>query len=109
MACSATPGSERASPAFKGKPARAASTTWELAVEHDLCRQGPRQLQIAASLQMCSHHLADPVACTPAFCGWEKKGQVETGSAWFAERSASLPVQVQDRTSRLNLAPGQDA
>ena len=24
-------------------------------------------------LQMCSHHLIEPVACTPAF-GWEKRG-----------------------------------
>jgi hypothetical protein len=29
-------------------------------------------------LQMCSHHLIEPVACTPA-SGWEK-GQVENQS-----------------------------
>lgn len=38
-------------------------------------------------LQMCSHHLVEPVACTPAL-GWEK-GQVEIPkSAWCASASS---------------------
>jgi len=35
-------------------------------------------------LQMCSHHLIEPVACTPA-SGWEK-GQVRTRSAICATK-----------------------
>src|SRR3979411_975618 len=35
-------------------------------------------------LQMCSHHLVDPVACTPA-AGWEK-GQVENQGGLVRER-----------------------
>jgi len=35
-------------------------------------------------LQMCSHYLADPVACTPA-SGWEK-GQVENQVGLVRER-----------------------
>ena len=35
-------------------------------------------------LQMCSHHLVEPVACTPA-AGWEK-GQVENQVALVRER-----------------------
>ena len=35
-------------------------------------------------LQMCAHHLVDPVACTPA-CGWEK-GQVENQVGLVRER-----------------------
>jgi transposase len=35
-------------------------------------------------LQMCSHHLVDPVACTPA-SGWEK-GQVENQVGLVRER-----------------------
>ncbi len=33
-------------------------------------------------LQMCSHYLVEPVACTPS-SGWEK-GQVENQSGWCA-------------------------
>ena len=40
----------------------------------DLRRQGA-PVQPAAFCRMCSHHLIEPVACTPA-AGWEK-GQVE--------------------------------
>src|SRR5690242_21348135 len=35
-------------------------------------------------LQMCAHHLVDPVACTPA-AGWEK-GQVENQVGLVRER-----------------------
>ena len=35
-------------------------------------------------LQMCSHHLVEPVACTPA-AGWEK-GQVENQVGLVRER-----------------------
>ena len=37
-------------------------------------------------LQMCSHYLVEPVACTPA-AGWEK-GQVENQSGWSASGSS---------------------
>src|ERR1700729_3218540 len=37
-------------------------------------------------LQMCSHHLVEPVACTPA-SGWEK-GQVENQSVWSGSVSS---------------------
>jgi transposase len=36
-------------------------------------------------LQMCSHHLVEPIACTPA-SGWEKgqvENQVDTGRCNF--------------------------
>ena len=39
---------------------------------------------IGALLQMCSHYLVDPVACTPA-SGWEK-GQVENQVGLVRER-----------------------
>ena len=43
---------------------------------------------------MCSHHLVDPVACTPA-SGWEK-GRSRTRSAWCA--SASLHPRLRFKT-----------
>jgi hypothetical protein len=38
-------------------------------------------------LQMCTHHLVEPVACTPA-SGWEK-GQVENQLPTQAKRAAT--------------------
>jgi transposase len=43
-------------------------------------------------LQMCSHYLVDPVACTPA-SGWEK-GQVENQVGLVRERFFSPRVRV---------------
>ena len=43
-------------------------------------------------LQMCSHHLVEPVACTPA-SGWEK-GQVENQVGLVRERFFTLRLQV---------------
>ena len=43
-------------------------------------------------LQMCSHYLVDPVACTPA-AGWEK-GQVESQVGTLRERLFSPRVRV---------------
>ena len=40
-------------------------------------------------LQMCSHHLVEPVACTPA-AGWEK-GQVENQVGLVRERFFTPP------------------
>src|SRR6266404_4468620 len=49
----------------------------------DLRRQAT-PLQSPLPLQMCSHYLVDPVACTPA-SGWEK-GQVENQVGLVRER-----------------------
>jgi transposase len=43
-------------------------------------------------LQMCSHYLVDPVACTPA-SGWEK-GQVENQVGLVRERFFTPRVRV---------------
>jgi Mu transposase, C-terminal domain len=43
-------------------------------------------------LQMCAHHLVDPVACTPA-SGWEK-GQVENQVGLVRERFFTLRLRV---------------
>jgi hypothetical protein len=40
-------------------------------------------------LQMCSHHLVDPVACSPA-SGWEKR-QVENKSAIASQVEGDQP------------------
>ena len=45
-------------------------------------------------LQMCSHHLVEPVACTPA-SGWEK-GQVENQVGLVRERFFTLRVTLAD-------------
>src|SRR5712671_5071654 len=45
---------------------------------------GKQRLYNRRFLQMCSHYLVDPVACTPA-SGWEK-GQVENQVGLVRER-----------------------
>ena len=45
---------------------------------------GKERLYNRRFLQMCSHYLVDPVACTPA-SGWEK-GQVENQVGLVRER-----------------------
>ena len=73
---------ERAFAFFKGACARGIYDNMKTAVETIFVgkdRQYNRRF-----LQMCSHHLVDPVACTPA-SGWEK-GQVENQVGLVRER-----------------------
>ena len=69
------------SPCSRGH-ASAASTTTKTAVETIFV--GKQRLYNRRFLQMCSHYLVDPVACTPA-SGWEK-GQVENQVGLVRER-----------------------
>ena len=73
---------ERAFAFFKGACTRGIYDNMKTAVETIFIgkdRQYNRRF-----LQMCSHHLVDPVACTPA-AGWEK-GQVENQVGLVRER-----------------------
>jgi len=73
---------DRAFAFFKGACTRGIYDNMKTAVETILVgkdRQYNRRF-----LQMCSHHLVDPVACTPA-SGWEK-GQVENQVGLVRER-----------------------
>ena len=73
---------ERAFPFFRGACTRGIYDNMKTAVETIFIgkdRQYNRRF-----LQMCSHHLVDPVACTPA-SGWEK-GQVENQVGLVRER-----------------------
>ncbi len=73
---------DRAFAFFKGACARGIYDNMKTAVETILVgkdRQYNRRF-----LQMCAHHLIDPVACTPA-SGWEK-GQVENQVGLVRER-----------------------
>ena len=73
---------ERAFAFFKGACGRGIYDNMKTAVETIFVgkdRQYNRRF-----LQMCSHHLVDPVACTPA-SGWEK-GQVENQVGLVRER-----------------------
>ena len=73
---------ERAFAFFKGACTRGIYDNMKTAVDTifvDKDRQYNRRF-----LQMCSHHLVDPVACTPA-SGWEK-GQVENQVGFVRER-----------------------
>jgi transposase len=51
-------------------------------------------------LQMCAHHLVDPVACTPA-SGWEK-GQVENEVGLVRERLFTPRLRVKKSYDDLN-------
>jgi transposase len=73
---------DRAFAFFKGSCARGVYDNMKTAVETIFVgkdRQYNRRF-----LQMCSHHLVEPVACTPA-SGWEK-GQVENQVGLIRER-----------------------
>jgi transposase len=84
---------ERAFACFKGVCTRGIYDNMKTVVDAVFVgkdRRGNRR-----SLQMCSHHLVDPVACTPA-SGWEK-GQVENQVGlvrehFFTLRFASKPM-----------------
>ena len=85
---------ERAFAFFKGACTRGIYDNMKTAVDTifvDKDRQYNRRF-----LQMCSHHLVDPVACTPA-SGWEK-GQVENQVGLVRERffTPRLRVKIYD-------------
>src|ERR1700752_4775223 len=73
---------DRAFALFKGTCSRGIYDTMKTAVETIFVGKG--RLYNRRFLQMCSHYLVDPVACTPA-SGWEK-GQVENQVGLVRER-----------------------
>ena len=73
---------ERAFAFFKGACARGIYDNMKTAVETIFV--GKERQYNRRFLQMCSHHLVEPVACTPA-SGWEK-GQVENQVGLVRER-----------------------
>ena len=73
---------ERAFAFFKGACTRGIYDNMKTAVETIFVGKG--RLYNRRFLQMCSHYLVDPVACTPA-SGWEK-GQVENQVGLVRER-----------------------
>jgi transposase len=73
---------DRAFAFFKGSCRRGIYDNMKTAVEAIFI--GKQRAYNRRFLQMCSHHLVDPVACTPA-SGWEK-GQVENQVGLVRER-----------------------
>jgi transposase len=73
---------DRAFALFKGACRRGIYDNMKTAVETIFV--GKQRLYNRRFLQMCSHYLVDPVACTPA-SGWEK-GQVENQVGLVRER-----------------------
>jgi transposase len=73
---------DRAFAFFKGTCQRGIYDNMKTAV--DTVFVGKDRLYNRRFMQMCSHHLVDPVACTPA-SGWEK-GQVENQVGLVRER-----------------------
>src|SRR4030081_1690669 len=73
---------DRAFALFKGACGRGIYDNMKTAVETIFV--GKQRLYNRRFLQMCSHHLVDPVACTPA-AGWEE-GQVENQVGLVRER-----------------------
>src|SRR2546429_1288849 len=73
---------DRAFALFKGACGRGIYDNMKTAVETIFV--GKQRLYNRRFLQMCSHYLVDPVACTPA-SGWEK-GQVENQVGLVRER-----------------------
>src|SRR6187397_873083 len=73
---------DRAFALFKGTCVRGIYDNMKTAVETIFVGKG--RLYNRRFLQMCSHYLVDPVACTPA-SGWEK-GQVENQVGLVRER-----------------------
>ncbi len=73
---------DRAFALFKGTCGRGIYDNMKTAVETIFVGKG--RLYNRRFLQMCSHYLIDPVACTPA-SGWEK-GQVENQVGLVRER-----------------------
>ena len=73
---------DRAFALFKGACQRGIYDNMKTAVETIFVGKG--RLYNRRFLQMCSHYLVDPIACTPA-SGWEK-GQVENQVGLVRER-----------------------
>jgi len=81
---------DRAFAFFKGACTRGIYDNMKTAVETILA--GKDRLYNRRFLQMCSHFLVDPVACTPA-SGWEK-GQVENQVGLVRERFFTPRIRV---------------
>jgi transposase len=81
---------DRAFALFKGACTRGIYDNMKTAVETIFV--GKERAYNRRFLQMCSHHLVDPVACTPA-SGWEK-GQVENQVGLVRERFFSPRLRV---------------
>ena len=90
---------DRAFALFKGACQRGIYDNMKTAVETIFI--GKDRLYNRRFLQMCSHYLVDPVACTPA-SGWEK-GQVENQVGLVRERffTPRLRFRKSRRTERL--------
>jgi transposase len=83
---------ERAFAFFKGACGRGIYDNMKTAV--DTIFIGKDRLYNRRFLQMCSHHLVEPVACTPA-SGWEK-GQVENQVGLVRERFFTPRLRVKN-------------
>ena len=83
---------ERAFAFFKGACTRGIYDNMKTAV--DAIFIGKERQYNRRFLQMCSHHLVDPVACTPA-SGWEK-GQVENQVGLVRERFFAPRLRVKN-------------
>jgi transposase len=81
---------DRAFAFFKGACTRGIYDNMKTAVETIFA--GKDRLYNRRFLQMCSHYLVDPVACTPA-SGWEK-GQVENQVGLVRERFFTPRIRV---------------
>jgi transposase len=81
---------DRAFAFFKGACQRGIYDNMRTAVEAILV--GRERTYNRRFLQMCSHYLVEPVACTPA-SGWEK-GQVENQVGLVRERFFTPRLQV---------------
>jgi len=81
---------ERAFAFFRGACTRGIYDNMKTAV--DAIFVGKERQYNRRFLQMCSHHLVDPVACTPA-SGWEK-GQVENQVGLVRERFFTPRVRI---------------
>ena len=86
---------ERAFAFFKGACARGNYDNINTAVETILI--GKNRQYNRRFLQMCSHHLVEPVACKPA-SGWEK-GQVENQVGLVRERVFTPRLRIKAMTS----------
>ena len=89
---------DRAFALFKGTCGRGIYDNMKTAVETVFVGKG--RVYNRRFLQMCSHYLVDPIACTPA-SGWEK-GQVENQVGLVRERffTPRLRFKSYDRASR---------
>src|SRR6202795_5108620 len=83
---------DRAFALFKGTCRRGIYDNMKTAVETIFVGKG--RLYNRRFLQMCSHYLVDPVACTPA-SGWEK-GQVENQVGLVRERFFTPRLRVKN-------------